>query len=477
MLNLVKTKANLMPLQNIKIHSDYELLKKYDVSGPRYTSYPTAAQFDPAFNENMYLEQMQNNVENIAPLSLYIHLPFCQSICYYCACNKIVSKDKSVVRNYLNHLQKEMAILRLQLNLYKRPVTQLHWGGGTPTFLDVGEMTELMHYTARYFNLTNDESHDYSIEIDPRTATESTIDFLRGIGFNRISLGIQDFNPVVQKAVNREQSIDSITQLVEYIRARSFRSLNFDLIYGLPHQNEKSLNETIDSLVKLSPDRINFYNYAHLPQRFTSQRAIDRLTLPSAEEKLRMLSTIIDRLTDAGYIYIGMDNFVKPGDSLAIAASHGKLYRNFQGYSVAHAKELVGLGVSSISSFERFYSQNYRDLDSYYKALDNNQLPIEQGMQLSDEDELRSTIIQQLICYRKLNINDIEKRYAVNFMQHFADAIKKLKPLVDDNIVEVSKELITIPQQGFPFLRNICMAFDAYIDESLLRGYTYSKTL
>ena len=457
------------------------LLKKYDVAGPRYTSYPPATQFNAEFKERDYLTALAPHTQQAEPLSLYLHLPFCQSICYYCACNKIVTKDRSVVRKYLDYLHKEMALMRFQLGVDNRPVTQLHWGGGTPTFLDVAEMTELMHVTAKFFNLISDDYRDYSIELDPRTVGNEELDLLRGLGFNRLSIGVQDFNADVQAAINRMQSYDSIARLVEHIRARGFRSLNFDLIYGLPNQTLKTLAETLALVLQLSPDRISFYNYAHMPDRFKSQRAIDRLQLPSAETKVELLNLIINTLVDAGYEYIGLDHFVKSSDSLAQAREKGKLTRNFQGYSIALAKDLVGIGVSSISSFDQVYVQNQRDLEKYYQLLDLNQLPIEQGLTLSYDDLLRREVIQQLSCYRCIDIDAFEQKYEIDFAQHFSSELQNLLPFVNDGIVEQDSCSIVITEKGYPFLRNVCMTFDAYLGtpKTLPTGerFRYSKTL
>ena len=454
------------------------LLQKYDVSGPRYTSYPTAAQFASGFDGSDFLNAVYTGVEVIAPLSLYIHLPFCENICYYCACNKVVTRDRSVVRQYLDHLHHEMALLRLQLKLSHRPVTQLHWGGGTPTFLDAAEMTELMHLTAQHFNLSRDNSRDYAIEIDPRTVDREKIDLLRGLGFNRISLGIQDFDPGVQQAINRIQTVEMVSALVDYIRERSFHSLNFDLIYGLPRQDEATLAKTLDVVIGLSPDRISYYNYAHLPERFLPQRAIDRLTLPTAEQKIRMLSLITEKLVAAGYVYIGMDHFVKPDDSLAVAQREGHLARNFQGYTIAKAQDLIGLGVSSISSFDRVYAQNTTDLDAYYKALDENHLPVAKGVVLTDEDVLRREIIQELLCQRHLDIASLQRKYNIDFMTHFSEAIAALRGMEADGLLVIAPEAILVNENGYPFLRNICMAFDEYVKGHLQsQTVRYSKTL
>jgi oxygen-independent coproporphyrinogen-3 oxidase len=357
-------------------------------------------------------------------------------------------------------------------------VTQLHWGGGTPTFLDAAEMTELMHLTAQHFNLSRDSSRDYAIEIDPRTVDREKIDLLRGLGFNRISLGIQDFDADVQQAINRIQTVEMVSSLVDYIRERSFHSLNFDLIYGLPKQDEVSLSKTLDVVIGLSPDRISYYNYAHLPERFLPQRAIDRLTLPSAEQKIRMLALITEKLVAAGYVYIGMDHFVKPDDSLAVAQREGHLARNFQGYTIAKAQDLIGLGVSSISSFDRVYAQNATDLESYYRALDDSHLPIAKGVRLTDEDVLRREVIQELLCQRHLDVVAIETKYKIHFHTHFSDAIAALKGMEADNLLLISQDAIEVNENGYPFLRNICMAFDEYVQGHLLsQKVRYSKTL
>lgn len=457
---------------------DCALLEKYDVSGPRYTSYPTAAQFAPGFDGSQLLNAVYSGVENIAPLSLYIHIPFCENICYYCACNKVVTRDRTVVRKYLDHLHKEMALLHLQLKMHHRPVMQLHWGGGTPTFLDAAEITELMHMTAQHFNLTRDSHRDYAIEIDPRTVDREKIDLLRGLGFNRISLGIQDFDPGVQKAINRIQTIEMVRDLVDYIRARSFHSLNFDLIYGLPKQDENTLARTLDAVIQLSPDRISYYNYAHLPERFLPQRAIDRLTLPTAEQKILMLSLITEKLTAAGYVYIGMDHFVKPDDSLAIAQREGRLARNFQGYTIAKAQDLIGLGVSSISSFDRVYAQNATDLETYYESLESSHLPIAKGVILTDEDVLRRAVIQEILCQRRLDIRALERKFGIDFHVHFAEALAILREMEADGLLVISREAIVVNEHGHPFLRNISMAFDEYVQGHLQsQKVRYSKTL
>jgi len=413
-----------------------------------------------------YLAAVQSgnpSAESISPLSLYIHIPFCTSPCFYCGCNKIITKNRSAVREYLDHLRKEMALVRLQMNVYKRPVTQLHWGGGTPTFLDDAEMTELMHHTASYFHLSHQDNRDYSIEVDPRTVTPERIDLLRGLGFNRISLGVQDFDPAVQKAINREQSFASVQKLTDYIRARSFRSLNFDLIYGLPLQTVQSIRHTLRQVIELSPDRISYYNYAHLPERFAAQKAIREEDLPTAEQKLQILGTIIETLGAAGYLYIGMDHFVRKDDPLAQAKAKGKLCRNFQGYSVSKAEDLVGLGVSSISHVNNVYGQNAVSLDQYYKMLEDNQLPLQKGLVMTPEDLLRQDVIQQLTCYRALDIARLEQEYGIRFEQHFVDALPALAQFTEDALIERNHKRLVITPKGSLLLRAICMVFDEYL--------------
>ncbi len=467
--------ANIAQQQEV---NQSDLLRKYDRSGPRYTSYPPATEFK-TITPQEYLAAVQTHepaTESIAPVSLYIHIPFCTSPCFYCGCNKMITKNRSAVREYLDHLRKEMALLRLQMNVYKRPVSQLHWGGGTPTFLDDAEMTELMHHTANYFHLTNQENRDYSIEVDPRTVSLERLDLLRGLGFNRISLGVQDFDKAVQEAINRVQPFSDVQQLTEYIRTRSIKSLKFDLIYGLPLQSVDSIRRTLQQVIELSPDRISYDKYAHLPDRFPAQKAIRDEDLPAAEEKLHILSVIIETLSAAGYLYIGMDHFVRADDPLAQAKQAGKLCRNFQGYSVSKADDLIGLGVSSISHVNNVYGQNAVSLDEYYQALENNQLPIQKGLALTQEDLLRRDVIQQLTCYRRLDIAMLEQHYAINFRQHFSGALLALEEFVADGLIQLDASQLLITARGSLLLRSICMAFDEYLGRPV-RAPTFSRVI
>ncbi|MBT4521901.1 MAG: oxygen-independent coproporphyrinogen III oxidase [Halieaceae bacterium] len=445
--------------------ADLDLAAKYSCHGPRYTSYPTAPQFRQDFPRGEYLEwQAQDGDHKRAPLSLYVHLPFCHDICYYCGCNKIVTRKKGVATQYLKRLETEIK-LQSELVGSRRPVTQMHWGGGTPTYLDNAEITELMHMLASHFRLVDKNYREYSIEIDPRTIQPATIALLKGIGFNRISLGIQDFDPLVQKAVNRIQPFSEIASLVKAIRTHDFRSLSFDLIYGLPYQDRQTMAETLRKVIDLRPDRIACYNYAHLPERFSSQRSIDRLTLPEPEEKLVLQQLISTTLQEAGYFFIGMDHYVLPQDELALAQNEGRLQRNFQGYSLHMADDLLGLGVSAISQMGDFYLQNERDLERYYQRLADNQLPIVRGCKVDREDTLRRYIIMSLISDLYLDIGECDRQFGIDFNTCFSKELQSLSPLELDGLVQMSPQKISVTSAGRPFLRNICMPFDAYLQD------------
>jgi len=443
---------------------DDALVKKYDVAGPRYTSYPTAPHFTAQFGSEDYAALWRDRDSN-APLSLYVHIPFCENICYYCACNKIVTRHKEKARSYLNYLEKEV---RLQAAIIGggRPVTQLHWGGGTPTFLSGAEMTELMYHLASHFTLLDSDDREYSIEVDPRTVDRDALALLKGLGFNRLSFGIQDFDPAVQGAINRVQSIESVQTLVDTARALQFQSLSFDLIYGLPHQSTSSLRRTLARVLELRPDRIALYNYAHLPERFPTQRAIDRLALPSVDDKLAMMHCASDVLGAAGYCYIGMDHFVLPHDQLARAQQNGSLQRNFQGYSTSMAADLVGLGVSAIGSTYTGYTQNARDLETYYAALDADRLPLERGALLRDDDLLRRHVIMQIICNLRLDIAETERRFAIAWPVYFREELLILDELAADGLITIDATELRVAGYGRFLLRNICMVFDTYLQSS-----------
>jgi oxygen-independent coproporphyrinogen-3 oxidase len=465
---------NIARLNSPSLVAATHCLSKYDSPGPRYTSYPTANLFRQDIGQQQYVDLARHEHLSIAPLSLYVHVPFCKNICYYCGCNKIITKQSDAGRKYLDMLAIE---LKARGALHgNRLVSQMHWGGGTPTFLDDGELTELMHLIACHFKLDDSINREYSIEIDPRAVTEPTIALLKGLGFNRISMGIQDFDPSVQQAINRKQSYGLVKQLSDSIRDHDFSSLSFDLIYGLPEQSVTSFNDTLDKVITLNPDRISCYSYAHLPKRFPSQRSIDRLTLPSSDQKLAIFEMTIARLTAAGYQYIGMDHFVKPDDELAQARKNRRLQRNFQGYSTSLAADLIGVGPSSISQFAGSYFQNEKNLDDYYNALNNQRLPVSQGFTMSEEDRLRNFVIMNIACQLSINFEEVKQKFDIDFQQHFASSIKQLQPFIDDGLATISQSEISISEQGQLVLRNICMLFDEYLSTNPNEN-SFSRTI
>ena len=444
---------------------DNALIKKYDKSGPRYTSYPTAVQFSENFGEQHYLEQVKLSNERNSPLSLYFHIPFCDTICFYCGCNKIVTKNRNHAQPYLDAVYKE---LELQGRLFKatRVVKQLHWGGGTPTFISHEQMAELMQQTRRHFTLLDDDSGEYSIELDPREVTTASVQLLRRLGFNRISLGVQDFNPRVQKAVNRIQSYKETRDVILAARKNHFHSISVDLIYGLPLQTVNSFDETLDRILDLDPDRLSIFNYAHLPAMFKTQRQINAEDLPSAEEKLAILHHTINKLINAGYIYIGMDHFAKPDDELAVAQAEHKLYRNFQGYSTHSDCDLVALGITSIGKIADSYSQNIKTIEAYSREVESGHIPVFRGIELSADDLLRREIITQLICHFELNFKNIEDEFAIVFAEYFSAELLQLAEMKKDGLLSLSESGIKVLPEGKLLIRNICMVFDIYLSKS-----------
>ena len=451
-----------------------DLIKKYDKSGPRYTSYPTAIQFTENFSEQDYYQQVKLSNERNTPLSLYFHIPFCDTICYYCGCNKIVTKNRNHAQPYLDAVYKELA---LQGKLFKatRIVKQLHWGGGTPTFISHEQMTELMQQTRRHFTLLDDDSGEYSIELDPREVDAGSIALLRKLGFNRISLGVQDFNPKVQKAVNRIQSYKETRDVIVAARKNKFHSISLDLIYGLPLQTVDSFSETVDKVLELEPDRLSIFNYAHMPEMFKTQRQINAGDLPSAEIKLAILQHVTNKLINAGYEYIGMDHFAKPTDELAIAQKEKKLYRNFQGYSTNSDCDLVALGITSIGKVADSYSQNIKTIKEYTDVVNTDHLPVFRGIALSDDDILRREVINQLICHFELNFQEIENTFEIGFSDYFCDELNMLSEMQDDSLLELSNDRILVLPEGKLLIRNICMVFDVYLKKS--KGQRFSKTI
>ena len=456
---------------------DADLIRRYDQSGPRYTSYPTVARFHGNITREDYLTWVRDSNEDPIPrpLSIYIHIPFCDTVCFYCACNKVVTKDHSRAGPYLDRLYREIA---MQAALFDpdRIVEQLHWGGGTPTFLEAEQMRELMEVTRRHFPLLDDDSGEYSIEIDPRSVTDEKLGVLRGIGFNRVSLGVQDFNPVVQQAVNRIQDAAQTRDVVNIVRKLEFKSINMDLMYGLPHQSVESFGNTLEQIVAIGPDRLAIYNYAHLPARFKPQRRIDEADLPSANEKLDILQHTIEYLTAAGYVYIGMDHFARPDDELAVAQRNGTLHRNFQGYSTNAECDLIALGVTAIGKVCDNYNQNVRDLEEYYRRIDAGELPLERGYELEPDDLLRREIIQELMCHFRLDIDALENKWQCSFATNFSEAISELQHMVTDGLLKLTADSIEVLPAGRLLVRNICMAFDRYREHDSSKQ-TFSRVI
>ncbi|MGF6148091.1 Oxygen-independent coproporphyrinogen-III oxidase [Kingella potus] len=441
---------------------DRELISALPSSGPRYTSYPTADRFHQDFGEAEYLEALALRGAGALnkPLSLYIHIPFCDTICYYCGCNKIITKDKTRADEYLEYLEREMALLAPHLN-GSSPLAQLHFGGGTPTFLSDGQLDRVFAMIRRHFTLLPDG--EYSIEIDPRKVSRDTVRHLGRLGFNRMSVGIQDFDPKVQQAVNRIQSVEETRNVIEAARESGFKSVSVDLIYGLPHQSLESIRPTIDTVLSLDPDRLALYHYAHLPHIFKPQRRIDTAAVPSSEEKLDILQYAVRRLGEAGYVFIGMDHFAKPDDELTVALREGFLQRNFQGYSTYADCDLVAIGVSSIGKIGGTYSQNARNIADYYAALDAGRLPIMRGYRLNADDLLRRNIIQDLMCRFALDYRDYESTFGIPFARYFSAELADLAQMEQLGLVSLGSRSLAVTAKGRFLIRNIAMVFDYHL--------------
>jgi oxygen-independent coproporphyrinogen-3 oxidase len=460
------------------VEFDAALLARLGKSGPRYTSYPTADRFSAAFGYRDYLHAVAGlrTRGGVKPLSLYLHIPFCDTVCYYCACNKIVTKNRDKAVTYLAYLKRE---IEMQGRLFAgmNYVEQLHFGGGTPTYISDGQMDELMAQARRAFHFAPDEVGEYSIEVDPRTVSPERIHTLRRQGFNRISLGVQDFDAEVQKAVNRIQPEDETRAIIDAARAAGFRSVSIDLIYGLPKQSPATMAETLAKVIAADPDRIAVYHYAHLPHLFKPQRRILDADLPDSDTKLQMLSLCIERLCAAGYVYIGMDHFAKPDDDLAVAQRQGRLHRNFQGYSTHADSDLVACGVSAISAVGPTYSQNEKTLEAYYDALDRNELPVARGAELNMDDLLRRSVIQQLMCQFELSIPAIEQAFPIVFAKYFASELAQLLQFERDGLVTLSSDWLSVTMKGWLLIRNICMVFDRYLGAGAGAAPRHSQTV
>jgi oxygen-independent coproporphyrinogen-3 oxidase len=460
--------------QTVELSTD--LVRRMDVPGPRYTSYPTADRFVEAFDAHAYrqaLQQRRTGAASCQPLSVYVHVPFCESICYYCGCNKVVTRDHSKAEPYLMALEHELALVGADLGP-RQTVSQLHFGGGTPTYLTDEQLGCLMARLAATFKLA--EGGEFSIEIDPRTVTEERLKHLHALGFNRVSFGVQDFDADVQEAVHRVQPFEQVQALVKAARDCGFLSINVDLIYGLPRQTPESFARTIRQVAGLKPDRIAMYGYAHLPQRFKPQRRINDAELPSGAQRIEMLSGAIAGFLGHGYHYIGMDHFALPEDPLAIAKRQGRLHRNFQGYSTHPDCDLVALGVSAIGRIGAVYSQNAKTLDAYYEALHRNELPVVRGLALTRDDVLRRAVIRSIMCHGSLSYESIELAYLIDFKSHFAHELKALDALVADDMVVMNPDGFELTPRGWYFVRSVAMLFDHHLQADKTRE-RFSKVI
>jgi oxygen-independent coproporphyrinogen-3 oxidase len=456
---------------------DEALIRRFDIHGPRYTSYPTADRFSPAFGADAYRQRLvrrRDGPRERQPFSLYFHLPFCSSICYYCACNKIIARDHGRSAKYLKYLAKELELQTRFLAADDDAVEQLHWGGGTPTFLSHDEMRQLMALTRRHFRLL--DGGEYSIEVDPRKVDRDTVALLAELGFNRMSVGVQDFDERVQRAIHRVQSEEETFAVIDAAREAGFQSVSIDLIYGLPNQSAAGFDRTLDRLLTAVPDRLSIYNYAHLPALFKPQRRIPESDLPTPDERLRILALAIDKLTAAGYVFIGMDHFARPDDELAVAQRAGRLHRNFQGYSTHAERDMLSFGVTSISQVGTSYGQNVKTLDEYYARLDEGILPVFRGVGLTPEDVLRRALIGSLMCHFEVVFAAFEKKYGFDFASHFSLELAELAEMEQAGLLRVEPGRIVVLPPGRMLVRAISMVFDAHLRAHRTQN-RYSKVI
>jgi oxygen-independent coproporphyrinogen III oxidase len=451
-----------------------EILDRYNVPGPRYTSYPTAPEWADSFGPPDYEQALKrsNEARPARPLSIYMHLPFCDRLCLFCGCNVVINKNHEVLKPYLEKLKWEIDRLAKIVDT-SRPVIQFHWGGGTPTYLDASQLEDLFSYFKERFAFASDS--EVGIEIDPRMTKDAQLATLRRLGFNRVSMGIQDFDPVVQKTVRRIQPYELTEATFDVCRSLKFESINIDLIYGLPHQTAESFVRSVDKVIGLGPDRIAMFSYAHVPWLKKQQGAIARY-LPQGMDKYQIFRAGIERFTSAGYRYIGMDHFARPDDELCQAQSNRTLHRNFQGYTTKAGADLLAAGVSSISSIDSIYAQNYRDLNSYYAAIERNELPIMRGIELSEDDVVRRAVISKLLCHCVLHKEELESEFDIRFDEYFADELARLDSLQKDGLVALSNKSISVTMLGRIFIRNVGMVFDKYLQKPKSKP-VFSKTL
>ncbi|MDA9557908.1 oxygen-independent coproporphyrinogen III oxidase [Vibrio sp.] len=444
-----------------QIEWDQTILDKYKGAAPRYTSYPTALELHSNYTNQHFIKAIQKHPDR--PLSLYIHIPFCHKLCYYCGCNKLVTRHQHKADEYLDILLDEIVYRSRQLSLssnQNRQVTQIHLGGGTPTFLTDVQISRLMNSVREHFSVSVDA--EISIEVDPRNIELSIIDHLRTEGFNRLSIGVQDFDKEVQVCINREQDESFIADLVDRAKLKGFKSINLDLIYGLPKQSLLTVKNTLDKVLSMKPERLSIFNYAHMPQLFASQRKIKDEWLPSSKERLALFHYIIERLTDAGYQYIGMDHFALPSDPLALHQNKGTLHRNFQGYTTQGSCDLLGLGVSSISQIGDSYAQNEKELKHYYQKVRRFSHAVVKGIELEEDDLIRRDLIQSLMCHFELNIKQFEWKYQISFEEYFSQDLDLLQVFIDDELVEYSDKGLVVSPRGRLLIRHICLCFDRY---------------
>jgi len=458
---------------------DLKKFKKYDKPGPRYTSYPTAPQFNESFTNEDYVDEIvkTNYGESLPDLSLYFHLPYCDTLCFFCGCNMLITRNRERIKEYIKYVQKEIDLLRTYL-LPDRKVAQHHWGGGTPTHLNPDEINLLASYISKSFEFS--DTSENSCEIDPRELTKAHLEALRNNGFNRISMGVQDFNEKVQKAINRIQPEDITRQAVEWVRELGYKSINLDLIYGLPFQTAKSFADTVEKIIDISPDRIALFNFAYVPWLKKHMALIHQEDLPTPEVRLEILKSSIEKFTNAGYVFIGMDHFAKPDDELSIALKEKKLYRNFQGYSTNAGTDLHAMGITSISQLKNIYAQNYKTEKEYYEAIDDEIIPTAKGYKLTEDDHIRREVIMRLMCDFELDFKSIEEKFHINFKDYFAKGLNSteggLREMQNDGLVEMSDNGIIVKDIGRLLIRNIAMNFDGYIERKEDKA-KYSRTM
>jgi oxygen-independent coproporphyrinogen-3 oxidase len=471
------TDAVEITIQGERTRLPLDVLDRYNVHGPRYTSYPTAPEWNDAFGPDDLRRAFDAGEaqEPRAPVSLYFHIPFCESLCWFCGCNVIINRRKEVADPYLEHLKTEIDRVAAHVDR-SREAVQFHWGGGTPTYLAPEQMADLYRFTAERFAFAGDA--EIGLEVDPRVTTPEHVATAAELGFNRVSMGVQDFNPEVQKAVNRVQSYEQTAGIVEDCRARGFESVNIDLMYGLPYQTVESFLDTVDRVVEISPDRIALFNYAHVPQLRHAQNAFRRMPMPEGLEKFEIFRRASERFTEAGYVFIGLDHFAKPDDEMARAQRDRTLWRNFQGYTTKAGTDLYAMGVSAISYVAGSYAQNFRDTARYYERIDAGDLPTMRGTVLTDDDKLRASLIERLLCHCVVVKREIEERFAVDFDDYFADALAQLEGPEADGLVRLLPDRVEVTPLGRLFLRNLAMPFDAYLQKKEPGARpVFSKTL